>query len=60
MVIRSLVLMVFSLWLTGMAQAAEHESLTFEAFFTEHSSPMWMIDVDTGLMINANPASKAF
>ena len=60
MVIRSLVLMVFSLWLTGMAQAAEHESLTFEAFFTEHSSPMWMIDVDTGLIINANPAAKAF
>lgn len=50
------------LWLILPAglQSAEHEALTFEAFFNQHSSPMWMINVDTGTIVNANPAAKSF
>ncbi|XGA79716.1 ATP-binding protein [Halomonas sp. CH40] len=32
----------------------------FETFFTQHSTPMWMIDVETGIIERANPAARAF
>ncbi|NOG32461.1 PAS domain S-box protein [Halomonas sp. TBZ9] len=32
----------------------------FDAFFNQHSTPMWMIDVETGIIERANPAAKTF
>ena len=60
MVVRFCILVL--LWLSPplMLQASEHESLTFETFFNQHPSPMWMIDIDTGTIVNANPAAETF
>ncbi|MGY4877887.1 sensor histidine kinase [Vreelandella aquamarina] len=35
-------------------------SPNFDAFFEKHSTPMWMLAVDSGEIIRANPAAKDF
>lgn len=32
----------------------------FETFFSRHSAPMWMVDVETGIIERANSSAKAF
>jgi len=53
-------LMLFVLLLPMGLQASEHEPLTFDRFFEQHSHPMWMIDIESGEIVRANPAAERF
>ncbi|MGM0616291.1 MAG: PAS domain-containing protein, partial [Pseudomonadota bacterium] len=46
--------------LTMLVASTSWATPDFETFFTQHSTPMWMIDVETGIIERANPAAKAF
>lgn len=49
-------LIVLCLAITGTSWAMPD----FETFFAQHSTPMWMINVDSGIIERANPAAEAF
>ncbi|MGS2742532.1 sensor histidine kinase [Halomonas sp. LS-001] len=48
---------ILSLSIVSLSWAA---SLDFDTFFEEHSTPMWMIAVDSGEILRANAAAKSF
>ena len=49
-----------TLVLTVLVSSMAWGTPDFATFFTQHSTPMWMIDVETGIIKRANPAAEAF